>query len=76
MKRGKRYTAERIERGGGNGGDPVRSPPGSLEISPAGHGRLTDTEETPDGTVHSTVPPMRTSSRRELSVTAVLRPRL
>ena len=42
MKRGdcgRRRTVGRIERGGGNGGEPVRSPPGWLEVSPAGHGR-------------------------------------
>lgn len=41
MKRGnhgRRSTVGRIERGGGNGGDPVRSPPGWLDASPAGHG--------------------------------------
>lgn len=32
----RRRTAGRIERGGGNGGDPVWSPPGWLEVSPAG----------------------------------------
>ena len=37
--RGRRRTVGRIERGGGDGGDPVRSPPGWLEVSPAGHGR-------------------------------------
>lgn len=31
--RGRRCTAGRIERGGGNGGDPVRSPQGRLEVS-------------------------------------------
>ena len=38
MKRGdrrRRRTMGRIERGGGNGDDPVRSPPGRLEDSPA-----------------------------------------
>lgn len=29
----------RIERSGGDDGEPVRSPPGRLEDSPAGHGR-------------------------------------
>lgn len=38
--RGRRRTAGRIERGGGNGGDPVRSPSGQLEDSLAGHGRV------------------------------------
>jgi hypothetical protein len=29
----------RIALGGGNGSDPIRSPPGRLEVSLAGHGR-------------------------------------
>jgi hypothetical protein len=36
MKRGdqgRSRTAGRIKRGGGNGGEPVRSPPGQTEIS-------------------------------------------
>lgn len=39
MKRGDRgrsHTAGRIERGDGNGGEPVRSPSGQTEISLAG----------------------------------------
>jgi len=42
MKRGDRWrsrTVGRIERGDGNGGEPVRSPSGQTEISLAGHGR-------------------------------------
>jgi len=42
MKRGDRgrsRTLGRIERGGGDGGEPVQSPQGWLETSPAGHGR-------------------------------------
>jgi hypothetical protein len=42
MKRGdcgRRRTEGPIERGGGNGGEPVRSPQGRLEVSLAGHGR-------------------------------------
>jgi hypothetical protein len=35
--RGTRRTVGQIERGGGNGGEPVQSPQGWLETSPAGH---------------------------------------
>ena len=37
--RGRRRTVGRIERGGGDGGDPARSPPGWLEFSPAARPR-------------------------------------
>ena len=33
--RGRRRTVGRIKRGGGDGGEPARSPPGWLEFSPA-----------------------------------------